>query len=182
MLKTCFAAAILAVFALAVPARAQPFSDAELARFDRTCIAQGNGPETAGYNDCITKKKTDSLQQAQRRAADLAAMPKALNPLPLDLMYMLPEGTRALQGVPPVTPTRTVTTTKVCVTQGDPAKPETDSNAAKPEEICHTDVAVELKAAAPAPRDYRDDPTAAMAHTAMHPGDIFHDHIQAGGQ
>ena len=83
-------------------------------------------------------------------------------------------------------PTQTITTTKVCVTEGDPAKsqadaakPQADADTAKPEAICNTNVVVEMKAAPR--RDRRDDPTSPLARTFMHPGDIQNDHTQLGG-
>src|SRR6185312_15080024 len=100
-------------------------------------------------------------------------------PLSNEMMYLMPEGTRALQGGTPAMPKQTITTTKVCTTEGDAAKPQAEGDAAKPPTNCQTTVEVKMKAAPR--RDPRDDPTSATARTYMHPGDIFHDHTQLGG-
>jgi hypothetical protein len=170
MLKTCFAVSFCAVFALAMPARAQSESAAQSARDDKACAAQGAGPDSAGYDDCLVQRKQARIRQVQQRAADLAAMPKVLDPMPEGHRYLEPENMHALEGTPPARPERKIITTKVCVTEGDAAQPET---------ICHTDVEASKAAEKPpAAPDYRNDPLSPLAHTDAHPGDIMRDHPQ----
>ena len=60
MLKTCCAAFILAMLAMAVPAEAQTQQE----RDDKACAEQGAGPDSDGYSACIAQRKIDRFRQA----------------------------------------------------------------------------------------------------------------------
>jgi len=166
MLKTCFAASILAVIALAVPAQAQTQQE----RDDKACAEQGAEPDSDGYSACIAQRKTDRFQRAQKRAADLASMPKNGGNTPA---ILLPEYTHALGSQPPPQVTMSVKKAKVCVTEGDAANPaQTDIAGAQPKDdpqaICQTTVEVTKKLVQAPPLTSPHQP----------PGNIIDDHTQ----
>lgn len=209
MLKTLLATCVLGVCALALPAQAQSQQERDdKACGEKGAGPDTEGYSVCIANLKIDRfnlaqRRLREMEAMGRRGYavsgtdDQAGGGQAMRtgPLPENMMDLMPRNTRALNGQAEAEVHMSVTTTSVCTTEDDAVKPRDDAadDAAKtdaaddkekaraPKANCQTTAEVTKKVVQPTRRDYRDDPTSAMAHTYMHPGDIFHDHTQLGG-